>query len=302
MTTKTFKVACRLWIAVLALAWMGSPALASRAVNESCKVSGSPRVSVESMSGSIVVLGGGSTVQVRGEIGDDVEGVKLECEGGKVKITVLYPDHMKRMNAGDASLEITVPAASEVRLEGLSTDQTVKGVTGKVTLEAMSGDLVVTGNPQEIRAETLSGDIRITSGAVRVAAETASGNITILGVSGEVRAETMSGNIELEAGRLDEADLATVAGNVECRCDLNPGGRLTAEAVSGSVTLDLPDGVNARFTLETFNGSIESSIGGQVRRPGKEDRYGPGRSLEFTMGSGEGSVDVSVFNGKCTVK
>jgi len=38
------------------------------------------------------------------------------------------------------------------------------------------------------------------------------------------------------------------------------------------------------------------------RRPQKEDRYGPGRSLEFTQGSGAGSVDVSVFNGKCVVK
>lgn len=302
MTTKRFRVACRLLMAVLVLALIGSPVLAKRSVDKSCEVSGAVRVSVESMSGTIVVTGGGSSVQVRGEVGDDVEGVELECDGGRVEITVLYPDHMKRMNAGNANLEITVPASASVRLEGLSTDQTVKGVNGKVALEAMSGDLVVEGDPEEVRAETLSGDIRISAGAGKVSAEAASGNITILGVSGEVRAETMSGNIELEAGSLDEADLATVAGNVSCRCDLSPGGRLTAEAVSGSVTLDLPDGINASFTLETFNGSIEATIGGKVRRPGKEDRYGPGRSLEFTQGTGEASVDVSVFNGKCIVK
>lgn len=302
MTTNRFKMTCRLSMAALVVALIGSPVLAKRAVDKSCDVSGSVRVSVESMSGKIVVVGGGSSVQVRGEVGDEVEGVELECDGGKVEITVLYPGHKNRINAGEADLEIRVPVSSSVRLEGMSTDQTVKGVNGKVVLEAMSGDLVVEGDPEEVRAETLSGDIRIRAGAGKVAAETASGSITILGVSGEVRAETMSGNIELEAGKLDEADLATVAGNVECRCDLSPGGRLTAEAVSGSVTLDLPDGVNASFTLETFNGSIESSIGGQVRRPGKENRYGPGRSLEFTMGDGEGSVDVSVFNGRCIIK
>lgn len=302
MTTKTIKMTCRLLAVALVLVLIGSPVLAKRTVDESCDVTGSIRVSVESMSGNIVVTGGGSSVRVRGEIGDDVEGVELDCDGGKVAITVLYPDHMKRMNSGDADLEITVPASSYVRLEGLSTDQTVKGVSGRVVLEAMSGDLVVEGSPADVRAETMSGDIRITGGAGKVVAEAASGDITILGVSGVVRAETMSGDIELEASGLEEADLATVAGSVECRCDLAPGGRLSAEAVSGSVTLDLPDSVDATFTLETFNGSIQSTIGGVDRRPQKEDRYGPGRSLEFTQGSGAGSVDVSVFNGKCVVK
>jgi hypothetical protein len=302
MTTKTIQLVCRLFTVALVLALIGSPVMAKRAVNESCDVSGSVRVSVESMSGKIVVIGGGSSIQVRGEVGGDVEGVELDCDGGKVEITVLYPDHMKRMNAGDADLEITVPASSYVHLEGLSTDQAVKGVNGRVVLEAMSGDLVVEGTPVEVRAETMSGDIHITAGAGKVVAEAASGDITILGVSGVVRAETMSGDIELEASGLEEADLATVAGSVECRCDLVSGGRLSAEAVSGSVTLDLPDSVDATFTLETFNGSIQSTIGGVDRRPQKDDRYGPGRSLEFTQGSGTGSVDVSVFNGRCVVK
>ncbi len=302
MTIRIFKSVGSLFILALVLALVASPVLAKRSVDKSCDVSGPVRVSVESMSGKIIVLGGGTSVQVRGEIGDDVEGVDLDCAGGKVVISVLYPDHMKRMSAGEADLEISVPASSYVRVEGMSTNQTIKGVTGRVVLEAMSGDLVVEGHPADVRAETMSGDIRISAGAGKVTAEAASGNITIVGVSGVVRAETMSGNIEVEASNLEEADLATVAGSVQCRCDLSPGGRLSAEAVNGSVTLDLQDSVNATFNLETFNGSIESSLGGVERRPKKDGRYGPGRSLEFTLGSGEGSVNVSVFNGKCVVK
>ena len=302
MTNKTMKMAGRLFAVALAMTLIGSPVLAERTVDESCDVSGPVRVSVESMSGDIVVLGGGSSVHVRGEIGDDVEGVELECDGGKVEITVLYPDDMKRIKDGDADLEITVPVGSEVRLEGLSTNQTVKGVTGRVVLETMSGDLVVEGNPAEVRAETMSGEIRITTGAGVVTAEAASGDIIIVGVTGSVRAETMSGNIKLEGSKLDEADLTVVSGSVTCNCDLAKDGRLSVEAVSGRVILDLPDSVDATFTLETFNGSIVSTIGGVERRPEKESRYSPGETLEFTMGSGSGSVDVSVFNGKCTVK
>ena len=166
----------------------------------------------------------------------------------------------------------------------------------------MSGDLVVEGSPAKVRAETMSGEIRITADTGEVTAETASGDIIILRVTGSVRAETMSGNIKLEGSKLDEADLTVVSGSVTCNCDLSPGGRLSVEAVSGNVTLDLPDSVDAAFTLETFNGSILSTIGGVERRPEKDGRYSPGETLEFTLGSGSGSVDVSVFNGRCIVK
>ncbi len=302
MTDKTMKMAGRMFAVALAMTLIGSPVLAERTVDESCDVSGPVRVNVESKVGDIVVLGGGSSVQVRGEIGDDVEDVELNCRDGKVDITVLYTEQRKRVSFTATDLEITVPAGSEVRLEGMSTNQTVKGVTGRVVLETMSGNLVVEGNPARIRAETLSGRILITAGSGDVTAEAASGDISIVGVTGSVRAETMSGDIELEGSNLNEADLAVVSGSVTCNCDLAPGGRLSADSVNGSVTLNMPDSVDATFKLETFNGSIVSTIGGVERRAKKEDGFGPGETLEFTLGSGSGTVDVSVHNGKCTVK
>ena len=57
---------------ILALAIAGTPALAERAVDESCQVQGVVRVTVESLSGDIVVAGGAAgVVSVQGRIGDE---------------------------------------------------------------------------------------------------------------------------------------------------------------------------------------------------------------------------------------
>lgn len=76
------------------------------------------------------------------------------------------------------------------------------------------------------------------------------------------------------------------------------GGRLDVETVNGSVDIEFSGDVSARFDIDVFNGEIRSCFGPEAERTSK---YLPGWQLEFTMGSGDGRVDISTVNGDVSI-
>ena len=50
---------------------------------------------------------------------------------------------------------------------------------------------------------------------------------------------------------------------------------------------------------ETLTGGIDSAFG---ERPRKKNEFMPGQSLEFTLGSGDGDVDLQTFNGSIEIR
>ncbi len=70
-------------------------------------------------------------------------------------------------------------------------------------------------------------------------------------------------------------------------------GNLEMESRSGSVRVTLPADTPATYELETFSGSIHNDFGPEPTKP----RYGPGSSLEFTVGEGHANVELTSFSG-----
>jgi hypothetical protein len=130
---------------------------------------------------------------------------------------------------------------------------------------------------------------------VRFVGKNVNGNVTATSLTGDVVATTVNGRVRVSTSGLAEA--TSVNGNVDVRIgQANWNGELKFESVNGTVTVEMPEDVNAEVTASTVNGSISSDFPLTVR-----GRFGPKR-LTGTIGSGGRSLVLSTVNGSIELK
>jgi Putative adhesin len=249
-------------VVILALALPADAA--SRRVSERRSIEPDGTLSIELLSGSVrIVGGGGSEIEVTGTIGEDVESVTLEGSERHARIEVELRD-ARNLSDASAELEVRVPKGVTVEIESVGADVTVDGLTSAVSIESVHGDAQVAAGPGEVHVTSVSGPITISGGS-----------------------------------SLRELQLETVSGPLEFRGPLNRSGEYSLESVSGSVTLDIEGSVSAAFEISTFGGTIDSALGPKPRR---ESKMLPGTSLSFTEGAGDADVTIASFSGAIRVR
>jgi hypothetical protein len=112
----------------------------------------------------------------------------------------------------------------------------------------------------------------------------------------EIDIETVSGEIYVKTGEAMELSGHTVSGDIDIATSLSTEGTVDLQTISGSIDLELPSDVNARFEVETGSG-------GQIRNRLTDDkpkisRYSRDSSLRFITGKGEGEVILSTASGR----
>jgi DUF4097 and DUF4098 domain-containing protein YvlB len=235
-------------------------------VEKSVDVGSRATISVENVAGSVRIVGSaGSTVEITGTLGDDVEELKVEQHGSRLDISVELPEgnHKRNLDA-DADLVIHVPFDSELDVETVSANIEVSDVRGDLSLESVSGAIEVDGELGDIELSTVSGAINVAAGS-----------------------------------SLKEGEFESVSGSIECAADLSDNGEFGFETVSGDITLTAPRGFSAEWNVETFSGAIENILGPEAERTSK---YAPGKELNFTTGGGGATVSVESLSGRVTIR
>ena len=69
--------------------------------------------------------------------------------------------------------------------------------------------------------------------------------------------------------------------------------------MSGSVTLALPAGVAADFSVSTFSGGVDNALGPPASRVGE---YTTEKELEFSTGGGGANVSVHTLSGGISLR
>jgi hypothetical protein len=170
------------------------------------------------------------------------------------------------------------------------------GTAGVVHIDKAGGDIDLGAAPGGARVSTGGGRIHIGRAAGLVEATTGGGDVEIGPVAGSVKAGTGAGAVRLT--------LIDAAG-AEQSVDVTTG--------SGSVTIELPAGVDARFDLET---AYTKSFGRETRIDSDwplsresttdwDDRHGtPRRHVRArgVSGGGQGLVRVRAVNGDVVVR
>lgn len=269
---------------------------AATRVDERAPLAAGGRVELSNIAGKVSVRGWDrNEVGLSGSMADGLT-LKQDRSTNRVRWEVVYP---RNSNNGGATLELRVPRAVEVQLGTVSADIDVAEVdVRRLKADAVSGDISAAGRSGEAALNTVSGGIRSQLQTPRLDLRTVSGAVQAGGgVSGEVAVETVSGSIKVDAGRVQRLGAEAVSGSLTIAATgLAPGGKVTLQTVSGSIGLQLPRAVSAQLRVKTFSGDIQSDAG-TVQKP----RYGPGRSLETTLGGGDGDIAINAHSGSVRV-
>jgi len=276
-----------------------TPALAEQQVDKTIDAAANGSVEIYNTAGSITVRGWSrNSVQVTGEIGDDVEELVLERDGDDVLVKVKVPrSHGRDI---DAEITVNVPQGSSIEVSGVSADIDVEDVNGDQSLQTVSGDVEVVGVSADLEAASVSGDVQVTGTGEDgdTSAATVSGDVSATDLAGELEAESVSGDVTVAGGSFDRVYFETVNGDLTFTAELRGGGKLAAESVNGDIEIDFNGEVSASFDIETFNGDIDNCFGPE---PERTSRYAPGLELSFSQGDGDGRVVIETLNGGVSI-
>lgn len=296
------------------------PSLAGEKVNETMPLGNVNNISIENLRGSVVVLGvSGDKVSVIGELDDKAEGLTFEKSGSRIIIKVEVPENSRNGWGVDGSeLTIEIPKQVRVSFKGVSSNihisnfsqasevQTVSGdiraknLEQHVELASVSGNIYSKNLSGKIRLSSVSGDIDDRNSKGRAHFKTVSGNITSSSRASEVSANSVSGDIELKLAKVDELIVSTVSGEFESQLLLNKDGLLKMSSVSGDLTVDFKNSVQASFNLKAnAGGNIVNKLTSDKAMRAK---YGPSSQLSFDTGNASASVRASTVSGRIEVK
>ncbi|HUG41609.1 MAG TPA: DUF4097 family beta strand repeat-containing protein [Longimicrobiales bacterium] len=130
---------------------------------------------------------------------------------------------------------------------------------------------------------------------VRFAGATVNGDVDADGIGADVRASTVNGDVDVRTTGFAEA--RTVNGDIMLRLGRSSFTQdVEFGTVNGSITIEMPEGLNADFRASTVNGSIDSDF--PITVTGKVSR----RSLRGTIGSGGPELRLSTVNGSIRLR
>ncbi|MCH8204088.1 MAG: DUF4097 family beta strand repeat protein [Candidatus Hydrogenedentes bacterium] len=289
----------------------------SRAVDETQSTGDHPDIDIYNLAGSVRVIGTDKNeVRVEGTIGEDVTELEFDASRSDVDIRVKFPRGRNRKVKSDLIIHVPKGSSVDVRtvsatiaidgiegesidLESVSGSISVKDSSGEIDASSTSGRIAIEGDFEEADLETVSGSIRTSGKFGSVEVGTISGPISLEGVQDSIEAESVSGSITIKGGTLEELEVDTIAGTV--RFDGMPAedADFKIETLSGSVRLTFDAEVSGEFDLRTFSGGINTDFGPS---PSSRGRSGRGKTLRFTHGDGDATIEVETFSGSITLR
>ncbi len=270
---------------------------AQTAVDQTRPAAPDGNVSIEHFAGTVKVSGWPKAeVQVKGTIGDSA---KLELTGSERQTRVAVEPRGVNPLSAKGEIEVFVPAASSVKIEGFQATITVSGVSGVVNAETVNGAITHDGPSKEVRLQTVNGAVTTsrTSGLVHV--EAVNGAVTVRDSSGDLNASTVNGQLTISGGSFERVRLEAVSGGVRFEGALAPKATLHAETVSGSCKLYFPADFSGDFSVSTFSGAITNELGPAAE---KKSEFVPGSELRFTSGAGGAHVSVETLSGPIEIR
>ena len=171
-------------------------------------------------------------------------------------------------------LEIDIPRAATVVIEGGSADIEADGLVGDQRYRTASGDMSLRAVSGRVAIDAVSGDVDISA--------TGEAAVTI---------KTVSGDVELRAATLTTLDATTTSGDLRIAGRLAGPGPFAIVTVSGD-TLLAPAG-DLRVEMATLSGDMRSKAGGQTEG-------GRGRR-SLTLGSGAPLLTLRSLSGDLLV-
>lgn len=284
-------------VTIVCLFLLSLPAVADN-FDQTLKVSKPGVITVDVHTGEVEVIGWNkSEVRVVGDLPKRGEGFEFVTKGNDVRIETSGDSGFwgRKYNNGNTDFKIYCPIGSSIRAEGTSTSFSIKGISGSVDVTSLSGNIDLQGGSGKVDLESVSGDVSVKDAKGKFNLSSVSGDVVADVLATIFDAQTVSGNIDAEVGTSERIDLESVSGDIDITFAFGDHARLEANTVSGDVDLMFTNNdINATFDIET-------GPGGDIRNRLSEHKsinsFSMSGSLQFKLGSGEGSINIDTMSG-----
>lgn len=197
----------------------------------------------------------------------------------------------------NGSIQISAWDRNEVKVDAIKRGDSQQDLDdARIVVDAKAGSVDIrTKYPEHNHnnhAASVDYTITVPRGASLDRIDSVNGSVIIDAVAGNVRANSVNGKVEVRRAEGD-VEASTVNGRVEAAFDRLAARHIKLNTVNGGILLGLPKNAGARLTASTVHGGITSDFDLTVRHAG----FGPGSSLETTIGDGAADVKLTTVNG-----
>ena len=174
-----------------------SSTLHAERIDQTRKVEPAGNITVDVVSGEVEIIGWNKPeVRVVGSASNAKEDFVFRTNGNDTHIEVESKHGFwGSSNRGSASLKIYCPVNSSVRIEGASTEFSIKGMSASVNASTVSGDIDLDGGAGKVSLESVSGDVTVVNAKGRLNLGSVSGDVIADVLARFFDAETVSGSI-----------------------------------------------------------------------------------------------------------
>lgn len=234
--------------------------------------------------------------EVTETVQEPVESLSVRNVSGPIRVTgwdqsyvqVTYVKEARTATLLDEFQIEIAPRAGELSIQPLY--RSVRSVAG-TAFGSVSFDIRVPASVRHIKANNVSGRIEMESLAAGVAQDlhTVSGGIRTER-SGDLRAESVSGGITFVFSG-SNLELRSTSGGISGQIlAVEEGGRIDAQTISGSVSLEAFEALSADLDLSSVSGSISCDFPLQIREQKRT-------SLKGTIGGGAVPLRIHTVSG-----
>ncbi len=271
-----------------AVAALSLTAGAQSDTDQTVAVTRGARLEVHTFSGDVIVdAWDRDSVRVQAEHSSR-ERIDIEASSMIVTVRPTSRDGGPR----SVDLHLTVPRWMRVDVSGTYADVTITGVEAELNVETVRGDVTVSGGSRFVSLKSVEGSVILTGSSGRITLRSVNDGIVATAVSGDISAETVNGDIEMSRMQGSSVDAATVNGDLSYDGVIRDDGQYRMTTHNGDIAITVPDKANARISVRTFNGELETGFPVKL-----EEGTQRNKRFDFTLGSGTARIELESFGG-----
>lgn len=175
----------------------------------------------------------------------------------------------------EAVVSVSVPTTCPVRLGVVSADAVVSEIVGEQTeVRSVSGDVTLDNVRSVVKARTVSGELETRR------------------LVGDLTFDTVSGDLAVAGGRTSRLSANSVSGDLTLDIDVNEGAKVDLNSVSGDVTVRVGQEAGLDVNIHSTSGRLETAFDALAteRKPGS-------KRLSGRIGDGGCRVKVNTVSG-----
>jgi DUF4097 and DUF4098 domain-containing protein YvlB len=200
-------------------------------------------------------------------------------------------------SAGSVDYEINVPVWMPVKIDGTYAFVSVEDTQSEVAVETIKGDVTIKGGAASVSGSSVEGVVAIEGARGRINANAVNQGVTINGASGDILAESINGSITMTKIESDNVDVSSVNGHIRYEGTPSARGKYRLTTHNGNIFVAVPETSSAAFSVRAYNGTMNTNLPLQGTGDARK-----GRRVVYTLGSGSADFELESFGGMIHIR